>query len=326
VTKTALGARLGLTVGDPAGIGPEVVLRALADRSRSHAEAVTVYGPRAALQDRANRFGLHDPESLGVTLVDVPLTGGCPLGVSSAVGGRAAASAVERATQDALAGRIDAIVTAPLNKESLRAAGHPWPGHTEMLADLARTPSVAMMFVGKGLRVALLTIHRSLRSVPDAVTADEVSRIGRLVDAELRLSGIARPRIALCGLNPHAGENGLFGDEEGRVLAPAVQALRAEGKDVSGPFPADSLFVRAVRGEFDAVLAGYHDQGLIPVKLVSFGNAVNVTLGLPFVRTSVDHGTGFDIAEKGIADGGSLVEAMRVAVEMVQARSRPKPD
>jgi 4-hydroxythreonine-4-phosphate dehydrogenase len=178
-----------------------------------------------------------------------------------------------------------------------------------------------MMFVGGGLKVVLLTIHRSLRSVPDAVTAGEIARVARLVRRDLLRYGVPQPRLALCGLNPHAGEGGLFGDEEQRVLIPAVAALRAEGIEIAGPFPADSLFVRAVRGEFDAVLAGYHDQGLIPVKLLAFGHAVNVTIGLPFVRTSVDHGTGFDIVGKGVADASSMVQAMTLAADLV-TRSR----
>jgi 4-hydroxythreonine-4-phosphate dehydrogenase len=224
------------------------------------------------------------------------------------------------AARDATAGKLDGLVTAPLNKESLHAAGYPWPGHTELLAEAAQTPDVAMLFVGGGLRVVLLTIHQSLRSVPDAVTRAEILRIGRLLDRELPSFGAASRRIALCGLNPHAGEGGLFGREEIEVMRPALETLRAEGIDVSGPHPADSVFVRAQRGEFDAVIANYHDQGLIPVKLAAFGHAVNVTIGLPFVRTSVDHGTGFDIAEKGSADASSLVHAMRVAADVVALR------
>jgi 4-hydroxythreonine-4-phosphate dehydrogenase len=303
-------------VGDPAGIGPEVVLRALASAERPDAEAI-VYGPLAALLDRAHRFGLEIPQDLGARVVDVALEGTLTLGRPSAAGGRAAAEAVLRAAQDARAGRVDALVTGPLNKESLHAAGYPWPGHTEMLAEAAGTPDVAMMFVGGGLRVALLTIHRALRSVPDAVTASEVRRVVRLVHRELPRFGASRRRIALCGVNPHAGEGGLFGREELDVMTPAVAALRQEGVDVTGPLPADSLFVRAARGEFDAVVAAYHDQGLVPVKLAAFGHAVNVTLGLPFVRTSVDHGTGFDIVEEGRAEAGSLVEAMKLAAELV---------
>jgi 4-hydroxythreonine-4-phosphate dehydrogenase len=313
--------RLALTGGDPAGIGPEVLLKALVDPGRPDAE-LTVYAPASVLADRARRFGLAPPGP-SVRVVDVPLEGPYAPGESSATGGRAAAEAVLRAAEDAKAGAIDGLVTAPLNKESLRAAGYPWPGHTEMLAEAAGTPDVAMMFVGGGLRVVLLTIHRSLRSVPDAVTADEIGRIARLVRRDLVRYGVPRPRIALCGLNPHAGEGGLFGDEEQRVLIPAVAALRAEGLDLAGPFPADSLFVRAVRGEFDVVLAGYHDQGLIPVKLLAFGHAVNVTIGLPFVRTSVDHGTGFDIVQEGVADASSMVQAMALAADLVARSARP---
>jgi 4-hydroxythreonine-4-phosphate dehydrogenase len=311
--------RLALTAGDPAGIGPEVVLKALASPDRP-AAPVVVYGPMSVLLARALRFGLAPPQDLNARLVDVPLDGPVELGRTSAAAGRAAAQAVLRAAADTKRGQVDALVTAPLNKESLRAAGHPWPGHTEMLAEAAGTPDVAMMFVGGGLRVALVTIHRPLRTVPDAVTPAEVRRITRLVHRELPRFGVRAPRIALCGLNPHAGEHGLLGHEEEEVLEPAIADLRREGLDVSGPFPADSLFVRARRGEFDAVIAGYHDQGLIPVKLAAFGHAVNVTLGLPFVRTSVDHGTGFDIVEKGIADATSLVEAMKVAVDLSRTR------
>jgi 4-hydroxythreonine-4-phosphate dehydrogenase len=313
--------RLAITVGDPAGIGPEVVLKALASPDRPDVPMV-VYGAMASLLDRVERFGLRPPQDLRARVVDVPAKGPVALGKSSAAGGQAAAAAVLRAAEDAKAGRVAALVTAPLNKESLRAAGHAWPGHTEMLAEAAGSRDVAMMFVGGALRVALVTIHRSLRSVPDAVTGSELKRVTRLVHRELPRFGVDHPRIAVCGLNPHAGENGLFGREEIEVIVPAIASLRAEGIDASGPFPADSLFVRAARGEFDAVVAGYHDQGLIPVKLVAFGHAVNVTLGLPFIRTSVDHGTGFDIVEKGIADGRSLVEAMKLAAQLARPRAQ----
>ncbi len=310
--------RLALTLGDPAGIGPEIVLKALSADALPAAD-LSVYGDPRALEERARRFGLRWPVA-GVRVVETGRPENVPLGLSSAAGGRAAADAVLAAARDAMAGHVDALVTAPLNKESLAAAGHPWPGHTEMLAHAAGSADVAMLFVGGGLRVALVTIHRSLRSVPDAIDAGEVMRVVRLVHRELPSLGAPARRIALCALNPHAGEGGLFGREEIDVLAPAVARLRAEGVDVSGPLPADSLFVRAARGEFDAVVAQYHDQGLIPVKLASFGHAVNVTLGLPFVRTSVDHGTGFDIAAAGTADAGSLVAAMLLAVTLVAAR------
>jgi 4-hydroxythreonine-4-phosphate dehydrogenase len=303
--------RLALTVGDPAGIGPEVILRALAGDDVP--AGAVVYGPRSVLDVRARRLGLPSWEQV----VDVPLTGELPAAQPSAVGGQAAAEAVRRAVEDVKAGRVDALVTAPLSKEALYAAGHRWPGHTEMLAELAGVDDVAMMFVGGGLRVALLTIHTALRRVPDAITPDTVLRVTRLLHRELPRFGATRRRIVLCGLNPHAGEGGLFGDEEQRVLIPARDRLQGEGIDVQGPYPADTVFVRAAKGDFDAVVACYHDQGLIPVKLAAFGHAVNVTLGLPFVRTSVDHGTGFDIVEKGIADPGSMIAAVRLAAELV---------
>jgi 4-hydroxythreonine-4-phosphate dehydrogenase len=310
--------RLALTLGDPAGIGPEIVLKALASSECPDAEWV-VYGPRASLHDRVARFGL--PAFAGA-IVEV---GGGPfdLGRVSAGAGQAAAAAVLAAAKDALARRVDGVVTAPLHKEALRAAGHPWPGHTEMLAEAAGASDVAMMFVGGGLRVALLTIHRSLRSVPDAITEAEVTRVVRLVHRELPRFGAARRRIAVCGINPHAGEGGLFGREDQDVVRPAVARLAGEGLDVVGPLPADTLFVRAARGEFDAVVAAYHDQGLVPVKLLAFGHAVNVTLGLPFARTSVDHGTAFDIAGSGTADPGSLIEAMKLAATLCAFEETP---
>jgi 4-hydroxythreonine-4-phosphate dehydrogenase len=306
--------RLALTVGDPAGIGPEIVLKALAFPECPPADWV-VYGPLASLAERARRLGLPDVASVAAGVVDIP-GDSVPLGAVSAEGGRLAAAAVLAAAADARAGAVDGIVTAPLHKESLRAAGHPWPGHTEMLAEAAGVSDVAMMFVGGGLRVALLTIHRSLRSVPDAITREETLRIVRLVHRELPRLGAERRRIAVCGVNPHAGEHGLFGREDEEVLRPALATLAQEGIAVTGPLPADTAFVRALQGEFDAVVAAYHDQGLVPVKLLAFGRAVNVTLGLPFVRTSVDHGTAFDIAAAGTADPGSLLAAMALAVTL----------
>ena len=311
--------RVAVTVGDPAGIGPEVVLKALASPERPPAEYV-VYGPGDAIEAFARRMGWKGVAALGVELVDIPLDAEVPLGQVTAAGGRVAAEAVLRSARDAMAGKVDAIATAPLNKESLRAAGYPFPGHTELLADVAGVADVAMMFVGGPLRVALVTIHRSLRSVPDAVTRAEVARVGRLVHRELPRFGATRRRIAVCGLNPHAGEGGLFGTEERDAVSPAVEMLKREGIDCHGPFPADTLFPRAFQGEFDAVIALYHDQGLIPVKLMAFGKSVNVTLGLPFPRASVDHGTAFDIAGQGIAAEGSMLAAMKVAVQLALAR------
>ncbi len=304
-----------MTCGDPSGIGPEVALKALA--VLPNPRGVRVYGSRLVLDERADRFGLARADTLGVEVSDIEARAEIPLGAHSAESGRVAALAVEAATKDALAGRLAALVTGPINKHSLKLAGYTWPGHTEMLAELTGSDDVAMMFVGGGLRVALVTIHQALRDVPGSIDAGQVARIVRLVHRELPRLGAATRRIVCCGLNPHAGEGGLFGDEEGRVLEPAISELRSNGIDVAGPFPADTIFARAVRGEFDAVVAMYHDQGLIPVKLAAFGEAVNVTLGLPFVRTSVDHGTAFDLAAGGTAEAGSLLAAIRLAEDLV---------
>jgi 4-hydroxythreonine-4-phosphate dehydrogenase len=230
--------------------------------------------------------------------------------------GRLTGHAVETAVRLALAGEIDAIVTAPAQKHALHLAGFPYPGHTEWLAHLAGDVDVAMMLAAEELRVVLVTTHVPFRDVPALLTQDRVIRTGRITERGLReWWGIDRPRLALCAVNPHAGESGLFGDEESRVLRPAAEALGA-----TGPLPADTVFVRAMRGEFDAVLAPYHDVGMTAIKVAAFGRAVNVTLGLPFPRTSPDHGTAFDIAGQGIADASSMRRAIELAVELARRR------
>lgn len=312
--------RLALTVGDPAGIGPEIVLKALAHPEVPRAEWV-VYGSKEVMADCAARLGLKDFAASGASIVDIG-GGVVPPGVVAAKAGGQAASAVVRAAEDAMEGAVAGLVTAPLNKEAMHNAGFPYPGHTELLAHIARTPNVAMMFVGGKIRVALLTIHEALKDVPALVTGPEIIRVATLVHRALPKFGApVRPRIAIAGLNPHAGEHGHIGAEEQDVFPPALQALRVAGVDIEGPLPGDTLFVRAARGDFDGVIACYHDQGLIPVKLLAFGEAVNVTIGLPFIRTSVDHGTGFDIAGTGKADEGSLLAAMRLAVQLAGSDS-----
>ena len=271
--------RVALTVGDPAGIGPEIAHKAAADARVREACDPVLYGPA---------------------------TGSFAPGVLSADAGRAAYEAVCAAVRDAQAGRVQAVATAPVNKLAFAQAGLPWKGHTDLLGHLTGSPRVAMMFWSEPLRVVLGTIHLPLAHVPAALTRETLDGIIHLTARELPRFGFPRPRLALAGLNPHAGEEGLLGDEEARVLAPAVRAAAEAGVSIAGPFPADTLFVRAARGEFDAVIACYHDQGLIPVKLLAFGRAVNVTLGLPIVRTSVDHGTAFDIAGKNVADASSI--------------------
>jgi 4-hydroxythreonine-4-phosphate dehydrogenase len=288
--------RVAITQGDPAGIGPEIARRAAADpRVLAVCEPV-LYG--APSGDRFAR------------------------GVLSAEAGRAAYDAVVRAAADAQRGAVHAIATAPINKEALRLAGLPWNGHTDLLAHLTGAAHVSMMFYSDELRVVLATVHAALADVPGLLTRELMERTIDLSARDLPRFGVARPRLGVAGLNPHAGEHGLFGLEEQQVIEPAVACCRARGIDVSGPFPADTLFVRARRGEFDAVVACYHDQGLIPVKLVAFGRAVNVTLGLPIIRTSVDHGTAFDIAGKGIADAESMIAAVLLAARLAHGNDR----
>jgi 4-hydroxythreonine-4-phosphate dehydrogenase len=280
--------RIGITAGDPSGIGPEIARKAMADQRVLSVCEPLYYGPQASFTP----------------------------GVLSADAGRAAHDTIVRAVRDAQSGGIQGMATAPIHKEAFALAGLPWRGHTEMLAELTRTEKVAMMFWSDKLRVVLLTIHIPLASVPAALTIESVSGIIELTHRELPRFGIARPRLALAGLNPHAGEHGILGRDEMDVLEPAVARSVKAGVDIRGPFPGDTVFVRAMRGEFDVVIACYHDQGLIPVKMAAFGQAVNVTLGLPIIRTSVDHGTAFDIAGKDIADPESMVQAVLLAAKL----------
>jgi len=288
--------RIGITVGDPAGIGPEIAVKAAADPRVLDVCTPILYGP-------------HEPEALRAFTA----------GQLSADAGRAAYAAVAAAVEDAVSGKIDAMATAPINKEAWALDGIPWRGHTDLLAALTGTPRVAMMFYADALRVVLATIHVPIAEVPRLLTRELVDVIIDLTAREMPRFGYPRPRLALAGLNPHAGEHGVIGGEDEAVLRPAVEAARARGIDITGPWPGDTVFARATRGEFDVVIACYHDQGLIPVKLLAFGSAVNVTLGLPIVRTSVDHGTAFDIAGKGVADASSLIEAVRLAARLVHS-------
>ena len=288
--------RVAITVGDPAGIGPEIALKAAADPGVLAVCEPELHGP-------------HDPDELA----------GFARGQVTAEAGQAAYFAIVGAVDEVLAGRVDAIATAPINKEAFAAAGLPWKGHTDLLKHLTGARHAVMMFHSETLRVVLATVHIPLEKVSRALTADLVDEVIAVTADELPRFGYPAPRIAIAGLNPHAGENGLLGTEDERVLRPAVERARRQSLDVSGPFPADTLFLRAMRGEFDVVIACYHDQGLIPVKMAAFGKAVNVTLGLPIVRTSVDHGTAFDIAGQGVADPGSMIEAVKLAAKLAGA-------
>jgi 4-hydroxythreonine-4-phosphate dehydrogenase len=282
--------RIAITSGDPAGIGPEIAAAAAAD-------------PRVLAVCEPVLYAAPDPQRFAP-------------GVLSAEAGRAAYDTIVRAVNDARQGCVGGIATAPVNKEAFRLAGLPWSGHTDLLAHLTGAPHVAMMFHSAALRVVLATVHIALAEVSRALTQPSLEATIDLTARELPRYGAAHPRIAVAGLNPHAGEHGLFGREEETVIAPAIAAARARGIDVTGPFPGDTVFLRAHRGEFDVVVACYHDQGLIPVKLLAFGEAVNVTLGLPIVRTSVDHGTAFDIAGQGVANPESMIAAVLLAARL----------
>jgi 4-hydroxythreonine-4-phosphate dehydrogenase len=321
---------LAITIGDPAGIGPEVALRAaLAERGQSAARLILV-GDRPVLADIAARLGLtvrlvdanlegdSTPQDLpSVEIIDTGvLSSPLPLGKASAEGGTASFRAIERSIELAGAGKVNGVVTAPINKRALSLAGIQFPGHTEIFGEFTAAANYAMLMYSERLAVGLVTCHQSLRSVPETLTAARIETVGRLlVENVERIRGV-RPRLAVLGLNPHAGEEGLFGDEEDRLMVPAIAALRAAGIDAEGPLPPDTAFTPRALERYGAHLCLYHDQGLIPFKMISFDDGVNVTMGLPFVRTSVDHGTAYDLAGSGRAEVGSMLEAIELAARL----------
>ena len=318
--------RVAITMGDPAGVGPEVALKALREPGVYEHCRPVIFGTPPALEREVAARGLElaldpdlsrddaGPERILVHPVSEAIEPP-PYGEVSAAGGELAVAAVTAATRAALAGRIDALATAPLNKASMRQAGYEHAGHTELLADLCDGPEVSMLLVGPQLRVAHMTTHIALEEVPGRITAERLETVVGIATELLGRLGIAAPRLAVAGLNPHAGEGGLFGEQEQRVLAPAIERLRAAGADVSGPLPGDTVFRAARAGRYDLVVVMYHDQGHIPIKLLDADEAVNVTGGLPIIRTSVDHGTAFDIAGQDQARSAS----MRAALDMAAA-------
>ncbi len=338
---------IAITMGDAAGIGPEVALKALADEKIRRLASFVLVGDAGIIRPSRRRtksapdfrvvkkFDREMSCRPGVYLLDLGNLAGKKFrtGRVSKVCGRAAIEYIETAVRLARMGAVDAIVTAPISKEAAKLAGFKFPGHTEFLAHLSGTRDFAMMLAGVPgaamvpggpLRVVLVTTHLALKDVGARLNKKEILRVIRLTRRSLRdWFGIRRPRLAVCALNPHAGEGSAFGDEEKRIIAPAVAAARREGNGkIEGPLAADALFYRAYRGDFDAVVVMYHDQGLIPLKMIAFDRGVNVTLGLPFVRTSPDHGTGFDIAGKGIARPESMKEAIRLAATLACRRGR----
>jgi len=334
---------IGITMGDPVGIGPEIIIKALS-RSRIHTRCRSfVLGDSRLFQKTVRQLsvplkvqtlmdlgqGRFSRKILNVLHLPVEDLDHLQPGVPNRSAGIAMLQAITQGTELALKGEIAALVTAPIPKEALRLVGSPHPGHTELLADLSGKPAVRMMLIGGRLRVILVTTHAALSEVPKLITTPKVLTTVELANASLKkYFGIRRPRIAVAGLNPHAGEGGLFGQEDQALIRPAVEQAKASGIQAVGPLPPDSLFHQAYRGDYDIVVAMYHDQGLIPLKMLSFGHAVNITVGLPFIRTSVDHGTAYDIAGKGIADPSSLIAAIELAVKMVKTQTgshRNKP-
>lgn len=335
---------LAITMGDPAGVGPELCLRALAEPSVLAVCTPVVFGEaavleqvRAALQ-AAGRFDAAQPPARVVpweewerldapfapAVVDCAALRGAPVrpGRISAECGRAAFAYVRQAVGEALAGRVAGVVTAPIHKEALRQAGVPYPGHTEMLAALTGTPRSCMMLWSPELVVSLVTTHIGYAQVPEALSVARVLEVIELTHEAMQQLGSGPVRLGVCGLNPHAGEHGLFGRrEEERFVAPAIERARQLGMDVEGPLPPDAAFTPQQRRRFNAIVCLYHDQGHIPFKMLAFETGVNVTLGLPIVRTSVDHGTAFDIAWKGVANPQSLFSAVRLAARLVQTRA-----
>lgn len=326
---TLSSSPLVLSMGDPSGIGPEIIIKAFAN---GEVDGCVVAGCPSVMRSSAIGLGFDvrireicaiEDAAPAAGVIDVLRTSSdeCyPTGEVSSASGRAAFAAIAEGVKLARSGRASGLVTAPIHKEALAAAGFDYPGHTEILADLAGVDRVAMMLANDEIRTVLVTIHVSLLDAIERADFQAQMTAIRLAHEACRDLGIARPRIAVAGLNPHAGEGGRFGNEEIDIIAPAIKAARAEGIDASGPWPGDTVFMAARKGAFDIVVAQYHDQGLIPVKYLGVEKGVNVTLGLPFVRTSPDHGTAFDIAGKGIADAGSLVTAIRYARRLAATR------
>jgi len=331
---------LGITMGDPAGIGPEVIAKALAGRSLRRLCRPLVIGSLPVMQQtikalklklqaapveghgtdvwRTHQIAVLDP-------LDQPL-GNFQRGRAAPETGAASVTFIKRAVHLAQTGCIDAIVTAPINKEAINMAGCHYPGHTELLADLTQTDESGMMIIGGPLKIMFVTTHVAIKDLSSLLTKEKIEKGIRLAHLALTtLFGIKKPKIGVAALNPHAGEHGLFGDEEARVVLPACRTAQEKGLLASDPLPADTLFGKAAKGHYDGVVALYHDQGLIPLKLVAFGTCVNLTVGLPIIRTSVDHGTAFDIVGKGIADPGSLIEAVKLAATLATKRRMRRP-
>ncbi len=317
--------KIVITMGEAGGVGPEVIVKALLSAVINECCTPVVIGNSAVMKEAVELTGLpvkiksiadisdSKPEKNSIEVLDLKSEQELKKTVPSDGAGRAVVTYIKKAVTLALKKEVDAIVTGPISKESLKMAGHTWPGHTELLAELTDAKDYAMMFSSQKLKVILCTIHTSLKSVPGKINEDLVYRTICLANKATDMLGIRRPRIAVAGLNPHAGEAGIMGNEEITSIIPAIERARKDGLDVSGPYPPDVVFHKAYKGDFDIIVCMYHDQGLIPFKMLAFDTGVNVTVGLPIIRTSPDHGTGFDIAWKNIASPLSMIEAIKLA-------------
>jgi len=319
--------KLVITMGDPGGVGPEIILKALNSSEARNYCIPIVIGDASIIEEALNLLKLNlqlrlikSPEESMPTcqyrfieVIHMGMIKKFKKNKPTAESGKACVSYIKKAVEFSLEKRVDGIVTAPISKEALKIAGLKWPGHTELLADLSKTKDYAMMLVGGPLRVILVTIHTALKNVPDLVTRGRVLKTIRLAKKACDMFKIKNPRIAVAGLNPHAGEAGIFGDEEKKKIIPAIREAIKEGIPISGPYPPDTIFYKAYKNEVDVIVCMYHDQGSIPLKMIAFDKGVNVTIGLPFVRTSPDHGTAYDIAWKGVANPSSMIEAIKVA-------------
>jgi len=312
--------RIALTMGDPAGIGPEIVVKAAVDEELCSLADITIYGSEDVINQAVKHFAPHARlniiDTCDLQFCDVPIA------EVNAACGLAAHDAVIMATRDTLIGSVDAIVTAPINKASVNLAGIPFTGHTELIAELCKCDHFAMMQSDGGLRMAFVTTHIPLSKVAQTITEERIIEVARLLENAIKSEGIKHPKLAAAAINPHAGENGYMGTRDEEVVKPALEKLRSGGMSIDGPFPPDTLFIESTRKQYDGILSMYHDQGHIPFKMLAFDRGVNSTLGLPIIRTSVDHGTAFEIAWQGIADTGSLFAAIKLAV--IRASNRKK--
>ena len=319
---------IAITMGDPAGVGPEIIAKAISNPEIQKTCRPVIIGDTGVFEEAFRTSGLAfkinlirhpglaDPSPGTVNLIEAGPVAGVEKNRPTAAGGKACVACIEKAVDLALGKEVDAVVTAPISKEALRMAGFPWPGHTEMIAEKCATREYAMMLAGGPLKVILVTIHTALRNVPGLIRKDSVLKTIRLAKKACDMLGLRDPRIAVAGLNPHAGESGIFGTEEIEAISPAVEEALGMGLPVTGPYPPDTVFHKAYKGEVDIIVCMYHDQGLIPLKMLCFDTGVNVTVGLPIIRTSPDHGTAYDIAWKGIARPSSMIEAIRLAARL----------